>query len=305
MSQDARPPDSNLPATRTDDDRRHPARHPGGGSVPLARGREGARGAGVDEGAGRLTRASCSRSSRAATRSPSASSELFYFDASARRPPRRPLLLHAHATTRRRRSSTGARARTAPSRCCSIRTPGARTAASSLGMAGARAGTASRSPTRSEHNTGRGHRCTCSTSPTGKVQVDVIEGAQVRRPLVDARRRRLLLHVAAHATRRSRSAERPGYAELRFHKLGTRSDEGRGRPRAHRRPADVPRRRPSRDGHWLFALIQHGWNANDVYLRCARQGEGLAAARRGRGRELRRRRLAGPLLRTTNDGAPR
>ena len=62
-------------------------------------------------------------------------------------------------------------------------------------------------------------------------------------------------------------AERPGFAELRYHKLGTS-------------PAADPVVHPatgsaetfmggyvSRDGHWLIAVIQHGWNSSDVFFR--------------------------------------
>jgi len=65
-------------------------------------------------------------------------------------------------------------------------------------------------------------------------------------------------------------AERPGFAELRFHRCG--SDPAR----------DVAVYGPtrdaktflgggiSRDGHWLTAVVQHGWNSTDIYFKDAR-----------------------------------
>lgn len=61
--------------------------------------------------------------------------------------------------------------------------------------------------------------------------------------------------------------ERPGYAEIRFHRLGTpqAKDElvfGRtGDPTTFLRP------RVSWDGRWLFVYVWYGWNGVDVFLR--------------------------------------
>jgi prolyl oligopeptidase len=70
---------------------------------------------------------------------------------------------------------------------------------------------------------------------------------------------------------RIKTAERPGYAEMRFHHLGSN-------------PALDPTVRPhngdastflntslSKDGHWLMATIRHGWIGNDVYFQDLRQ----------------------------------
>jgi len=66
-------------------------------------------------------------------------------------------------------------------------------------------------------------------------------------------------------------ADRPGHAELRYHALG--SD-----------PAVDPIVHPatgnatafldggiSRDGHWLWAMIQHGWRSSELYFKDARK----------------------------------
>jgi prolyl oligopeptidase len=62
-------------------------------------------------------------------------------------------------------------------------------------------------------------------------------------------------------------ADRPGYAEVRFHKLGTdpKSDPvihpRTGSARTFISPA------LSWDGRWLFVYIREGWNRNDIYYR--------------------------------------
>src|ERR1035438_7792346 len=73
------------------------------------------------------------------------------------------------------------------------------------------------------------------------------------------------------------TAERPGYAEVRLHKLGT--DPGRD-PLVHEKTGD-PKTFVSagigKDGRWLVASIEHGWTSTDVYFQDLR-----AAKREGR-----------------------
>ena len=60
-------------------------------------------------------------------------------------------------------------------------------------------------------------------------------------------------------------ADRPGYAEVRFHKLGT---DPKTDALLHERtgnPQTFLQAELSRDGHWLFATVSHGWNSSDVY----------------------------------------
>jgi prolyl oligopeptidase len=62
-------------------------------------------------------------------------------------------------------------------------------------------------------------------------------------------------------------ADRPGFAEVRFHKLGT---DPKNDPVVHERTGSAETfigAELSRDGHWLFVYIQHGWNSTDVYFR--------------------------------------
>ncbi len=65
-------------------------------------------------------------------------------------------------------------------------------------------------------------------------------------------------------------ADRPGWAEIRFHKLGT---DPKKDPTVHEKtgsPQTFLAVDLSRDGHWLFVYVQHGWNSSDVYFRDTR-----------------------------------
>jgi prolyl oligopeptidase len=62
-------------------------------------------------------------------------------------------------------------------------------------------------------------------------------------------------------------AERPGFAEVRFHQLGTPVERD---PVIH--PATGSAETflggyVSRDGHWLIVAIQHGWNSSELYFK--------------------------------------
>ena len=62
-------------------------------------------------------------------------------------------------------------------------------------------------------------------------------------------------------------ADRPGFAELRYHALGT--DPAHDRV-VHERTGDAQTFLGgfvSKDGRWLFTVIQHGWNSTDVYVK--------------------------------------
>lgn len=65
-------------------------------------------------------------------------------------------------------------------------------------------------------------------------------------------------------------ADRPGFAELRYHALGTAQADD---PIIHERtgsPQTFLSGGISFDGHWLVASISHGWSSTDVYLKDAR-----------------------------------
>ena len=66
-------------------------------------------------------------------------------------------------------------------------------------------------------------------------------------------------------------ADRPGFAELRFHVLG--SDPAKD-PVVHEKtgnPQTFLGGGISMDGHWLFAQISHGWNSTDLYYKDLRK----------------------------------
>jgi len=66
-------------------------------------------------------------------------------------------------------------------------------------------------------------------------------------------------------------ADRPGFAEVRYHKLG--SDPAKD-PVIHEKtgnPQTFIGGGLSWDGRWLIVTIQHGWNSSDIYFKDARK----------------------------------
>lgn len=109
---------------------------------------------------------------------------------------------------------------------------------------------------------------------TGKVSdVDVIEGAKYATPQWtpegDA-----FYYTYLPTDPNIPVADRPGYAEIRFHRLGT---DPKRDPLIRERtgsPKTFLRVQLSRDGRWLFTSIAHGWNATDVWFRDLKGKEG-------------------------------
>nr|MBA3502455.1 S9 family peptidase [Deltaproteobacteria bacterium] len=66
-------------------------------------------------------------------------------------------------------------------------------------------------------------------------------------------------------------AERPGFAEVRFHKLGSDPSTDAIVHPATKNAATFLSGELSRDGHWLIATVQHGWNSSDIYFKDARK----------------------------------
>ena len=68
---------------------------------------------------------------------------------------------------------------------------------------------------------------------------------------------------------------RPGWADLRFHRLG----EDPAKDAIVREKTGDPTKFVagwiSKDGHWLFSAIEHGWSSNDLYVRDLR-GKGAS-----------------------------
>ncbi|HVY46346.1 MAG TPA: prolyl oligopeptidase family serine peptidase, partial [Minicystis sp.] len=70
------------------------------------------------------------------------------------------------------------------------------------------------------------------------------------------------------------ASERPGYAEVRFHKIG---DDPKKDRIVHEKTGDATKfieAYVSRDGKWLVTSIAEGWTANDVYVKEARDIKG-------------------------------
>jgi prolyl oligopeptidase len=65
-------------------------------------------------------------------------------------------------------------------------------------------------------------------------------------------------------------AERPGFAELRFHALGSDPAKDPVIREATHDAETFLGGGISRDGHWLLVSIQHGWNSSDIYFKDAR-----------------------------------
>ncbi len=66
-------------------------------------------------------------------------------------------------------------------------------------------------------------------------------------------------------------ADRPGFAEVRYHKLGADPAKDEVVHPATRNPQTFLAGGVSRDGKWLLARIQHGWNSSDVLFKDARK----------------------------------
>jgi prolyl oligopeptidase len=102
------------------------------------------------------------------------------------------------------------------------------------------------------------------------------------------------------------TAERPGFAEVRFHTLGTDASKD---PVIH--PATGSAKTfiggaISRDGHWLLVSIQHGWNATDVFIKDARKpGATWQTLVKGNDATYSVDVWKDQLYITTNEGAPR
>jgi prolyl oligopeptidase len=62
-------------------------------------------------------------------------------------------------------------------------------------------------------------------------------------------------------------ADRPGFAELRYHALGSDPAKDPVLHEATKNPQTFLAGEASRDGHWLFAWVQHGWSSSDIYFR--------------------------------------
>lgn len=67
-------------------------------------------------------------------------------------------------------------------------------------------------------------------------------------------------------------ADRPGYAELRFHRLGAAPASDRMVRERTGDPTSFVSATLSRDGRWLVATVAHGWSSTDVWFKDLAQG---------------------------------
>jgi prolyl oligopeptidase len=65
-------------------------------------------------------------------------------------------------------------------------------------------------------------------------------------------------------------SDRPGFAEVRFHKLGDDPKKDHVVREKTGDPTTFMWAEISHDGHWLVLNVSHGWTSNDVYFRDAR-----------------------------------
>ncbi len=108
---------------------------------------------------------------------------------------------------------------------------------------------------------------------TGKVSTtDVIEGTKYAgiswNPRGDGFYYTRLPPVSATVT----VSDRPGFAEVYFHKLGDDSKKDRLVREATRDAKTFIGADISRDGHFLFSYVVHGWTSTDVYYKDLRGG---------------------------------
>ncbi len=101
-------------------------------------------------------------------------------------------------------------------------------------------------------------------------------------------------------------AERPGFAEVRYHALGSEQSKDVLVHPATGSAETFIGGEISRDGHWLIVAIQHGWNASDVYIKDARKPKSdWKTLTKGVDATFTVQAWKDRLYVTTNDGAPR
>ncbi len=100
------------------------------------------------------------------------------------------------------------------------------------------------------------------------------------------------------------TADRPGYAEVRFHRVGTpASADALVHPRTGD-PSTFVGAAISRDGRWLFVSVSHGWTSNDVWFRDARGDGPWLPLAVGRNAQFQPVAWKDRFYVLTNDGAP-
>ena len=70
-----------------------------------------------------------------------------------------------------------------------------------------------------------------------------------------------------------KTADRPGYAEVRYHKIGEDPKKDKIVREALHDPTTFLYADLSRDGRWLFLYVQHGWASVDLYVKDTKGGK--------------------------------
>ena len=238
--------------------------------------------AGVDDRAGQAhaRRAREAARARRARRAPQASCST----STRSRPvaPQGPLLLHAQA----RRQGEGDRLLEAGRGRRGAGAARSEHAGATDGSHGprrlvARRGTARTSPTRSsKNNSDEATHVRHRRRDRQAISADVIEGTKYAGAVVDARRRRLLLHVGPADRPDDHGRRAPGLRRDPLPQARHRSEDRRARPpgdRQRRRRSSRRRSRATATG--CSRTIAHGWTSTDVYLPGRAQGRSAVARR--------------------------
>ncbi|HEY0192722.1 MAG TPA: prolyl oligopeptidase family serine peptidase, partial [Kofleriaceae bacterium] len=106
----------------------------------------------------------------------------------------------------------------------------------------------------------------------GAEQGDIIEGTKYASPSWAPDSRGFYYTWLPPISETVTIAERPGFAEVRHHVLGTPAAEDGVVYPATGNPELSIGGYISRDGHWLIAMVQRGWLATEIYVKDLRAG---------------------------------
>ncbi|HEX3479422.1 MAG TPA: prolyl oligopeptidase family serine peptidase [Kofleriaceae bacterium] len=141
---------------------------------------------------------------------------------------------------------------------------------------------------------------------TGKDLAETIEGAKYANPSWTPDNHGFYYTWVPAVGDKVTIADRPGFAEIRYHKLGA---PVAGDPVIHAatgNPGTFIAAELSRDGPWLLVAIQHGWNSTDLYFKDTRKhAPGWTALVEGVDATFELTAWRDQFYVMTNDGAPK
>jgi prolyl oligopeptidase len=141
---------------------------------------------------------------------------------------------------------------------------------------------------------------------TGKDLPDTIEGGKYASPSWTPDSHGFYYTWVPPVSEKVTVADRPGFAEIRYHKLGTPVAADPVVHAATGNPGTFIGAELSRDGHWLVVAVQHGWNSTDLYLKDTRKHDaGWTALVEGVDATFELIAWRDQFYVMTNDGAPR